>query len=298
MALPLLGQTEKREDGMALKDILLHVDEAGGHEARIALAVELARANNAHLTGLFAIEPISFSALAAPAGPDFAAAEAFQELQRQHGAVRAGLGERLGALFGDAARRAGIASEWRVVEEDAASAMALHARYADLAVVGQADPENPPAGEGVAEAVLLGSGRPVLAVPFIGAAAIGKRALIAWNGSREAARAVNDALPLLAGAEQVTVLSINPARGIGGEGNLPAADMALHLARHGVKAEASYTHSEDVSVGDIILSRAADLGADLIVMGGYGHSRAREFVLGGATRTLLHHMTVPVLLSH
>ncbi|HUJ98694.1 MAG TPA: universal stress protein [Stellaceae bacterium] len=283
---------------MALKDILLHVDEAGGHEARIALAVELARTNSAHLTGLFAIEPISFSALAAPGGPDFAAAEAFQELQRQHGAVRAGLGERLGAAFGDAARRAGITSEWRVVEEDAASAMALHARYADLAVVGQSDPENPPAGEGVAEAVLLGSGRPVLAVPFIGAAAIGKRALIAWNGSREAARAVNDALPLLVGAEQVTVLAINPARGIAGEGNLPAADMALHLARHGIKAEASYTHSEDVGVGDVILSRAADLGADLIVMGGYGHSRAREFVLGGATRTLLHHMTVPVLLSH
>ena len=158
--------------------------------------------------------------------------------------------------------------------------MVLHARYADLAVLGQADPDNPPLGAGVVEAVLLGSGRPALVVPFIGAESVGQRVLVAWNATREAARALNDAMPLLAQAEKVTVLSVNPERGIGGEGDLPAADIALHLARHGVKAEAAHTTAEDVSVGDILLSRAADLGADLIVMGGYGHSRAREFVLG------------------
>lgn len=284
---------------MALRDVLVHLEETRGEPARLALAVELARRSEGHLIGLFAVEPISFSALAAPGGPDFAAAEAFQEIQEQHRQARLKVGERLGARFKDAAFRAGVASsEWRVVEDDAASAVMLHARYADLAVIGQSDPDNPELGAGVAQSVLLGSGRPMLAVPFIGAEAIGKRVLVAWNASREAARAVNDALPLIQAAERVTVLSINPAGGIAGEGDVPAADIALHLARHGVKAEAAYTQAEDISVGEVILSRAADLGADLIVMGGYGHSRAREFVLGGATRTLLQHMTVPVLMSH
>ncbi len=283
---------------MALKDILVQVDDGRGYQARLALAAALAARSDGHLTGLFVIEPISFSALAAPGGPDFAAAEAFQAVEREHRAARLKLGERLAALFRDAADRAGVSSEWRVADDDAATAVVLHARYADLAVLGQADPDNPPLGAGVVEAVLLGSGRPALVVPFIGAKSVGERVLVAWNATREAARALNDAMPLLAQAEKVTVLSVNPERGIGGEGDLPAADIALHLARHGVKAEAAHTTAEDVSVGDILLSRAADLGADLIVMGGYGHSRAREFVLGGATRELLRHMTVPVLLSH
>lgn len=240
------------------------------------------------------------AALAIPGGADFATAETFQELERLHRTARLELTDRLRALFEASLERVGASGEWRVAEEDAAAAATRHAHYADLAVVGQTDPENPRRGADVAEAVLLGSGRPVLVVPYIGATSIGRRVLIAWNAQREAARALNDALPLMAGAEQVTVLSINPERGIGGEGDLPAADIALHLARHGVKAEAAYTRSdqEEISVGDVILSRAADLGTDLIVMGGYGHSRAREFVLGGATRTLLRQMTVPVLLSH
>ena len=283
---------------MALRDILVHLDETRGAAARLALAVEIARRNDAHLAGLFAVEPISFSAMAAPGGPDFAAAEAFQEIQEQHRQARLAVGKKLGARFKDEARRAGIASEWRVVETDSASAVTLHARYADLAIIGQDDPDNPAVAAGVAQSALLGSGRPVLVVPFIGAKSLGERVLVAWNATREAARAVNDALPLIEGAKQVTVLSINPARGIAGEGDVPAADIAHHLARHGVKAEAAHTRTEDIGIGEVILSRAADLGADLIVMGGYGHSRAREFVLGGATRTLLQHMTVPVLLSH
>jgi nucleotide-binding universal stress UspA family protein len=285
---------------MPLKDILVQVDEARGHADRVALAAGLARANTGHLAGLFAIEPISFTALAAPGGADFAAAEAFQQIDQQHREARLKVAARLRALFQKTIDAAGVSGEWRIADSDAAAAMSLHAHYVDLAVVGQTDPENPPMGAGVPEAVLLASGRPVLVVPFIGAKAIGKRVLVSWNASRESARAVNDALPLMAGAEQVTVLSINPERGIAGEGDLPAADIALHLARHGIKAEAAYTQAdpEEVSVGDVILSRAADLGADLIVMGGYGHSRAREFVLGGATRTILQHMTMPVLFSH
>jgi nucleotide-binding universal stress UspA family protein len=287
------------EDRMALKDILLHVDDARGHEARLALAAELARRHEAHLAGVFVIEPVSFGGLASPGGADFAQVEAIQAIQEQHYAKRRALGERLGADFKSATDRAGVAGEWRVVEGDAATQMTLQARYADLAILGQSDPDHPVFGASVPEAALLGAGRPVLIVPYIGAGdSIGKRVLVAWNASREAARAVNDALPLLAQAGAVTVLSFNPERGIGGEGDVPAADVAHHLARHGIKAEAAYTVAEDIGIGELILSRAADLGADLVVMGGYGHSRAREFVLGGATRSMLRHMTVPVLLSH
>jgi nucleotide-binding universal stress UspA family protein len=283
---------------MALKDILVQVDDSRGHPSRIAHAAEIAARCGAHLTGLFVVDTVTFSALAAPGGPDFAAVDAFRALQDQHRAARFALADRLAALFSEAAERAGVTSEWRTAEDDPASAMALHARYADLAILGQADPDNPPVGADVVQTVLLNSGRPVLVVPFIGTESVGRRALVAWNAGREAARAVNDALPLLVRAEKVTVLAINPRHGIAGEGDVPAADIALHLARHGVQAEAAYTVAEDIGVGDMILSRAAELGADLIVMGGYGHSRAREFVLGGATRTLLRHMTAPVLLSH
>jgi nucleotide-binding universal stress UspA family protein len=147
--------------------------------------------------------------------------------------------------------------------------------------------------------VLLASGRPLLAVPYAGQfERVGDRVLVAWNASREATRAVNDALPLLRGATIVTVLAVNPKHGIEGHGDVPAADIVLHLARHGVKAEAAHTIANDISEGDALLSYAADLGADLIVAGGYGHSRARETVFGGVTRTLLEEMTVPMLLSH
>lgn len=281
---------------MALKDILVHEDGGRGHEARRALAAELASRQEAHLAGLFVIEPFTFPGVASLAQASLAAAEAAQARYR---AARRAAGDALGTEFRALADRAGLASEWRVVEADPATALAHHARYADLAVVGQTAPGAPPLGAAVPDAVLMGSGRPVLVVPYIGATApFCRRALVAWNATREATRAVHDALPLLEAAECVTVLSINPARGSDGEGALPAADIALHLARHGVKATATYTVAEDVSVGELILSRAADLAADLIVMGGYGHSRTRELVLGGTTRTLLRHMTMPVLLSH
>ena len=143
------------------------------------------------------------------------------------------------------------------------------------------------------------SGRPVLAVPYAGDfPVVGERVLVAWNASREAARAVNDALPLLAQAKMVTVLAVNPRFGIRGHGDVPAADIALHLARHGVKAEAAHTASGDIADSQALLSYAADISADLIVAGAYGHSRAREVIFGGMTRTLLREMTVPVLFSH
>ena len=284
---------------MGLKDILVHVDDARGNEARLRLAIELARRNDAHLTGLFVIEPVDIAMLAAPIGPDVAALATLDAIQEEHRAARRALADRLAATFRGATERAGIAAEWRLAEGAVTDLVILNARYADLAILGQIDPENPGVSAPSPEAVLLGSGRPILVVPYIGAGeTVGRRVLAAWSASREASRALNDALPLLEDAETVIVFSVNPARGIAGEGELPAADIALHLARHGIKAEAAYAVADDIGVGDVLLSRAADLGSDLMVMGGYGHSRLREIVLGGATRTVLRHMTVPVLLSH
>jgi nucleotide-binding universal stress UspA family protein len=145
--------------------------------------------------------------------------------------------------------------------------------------------------------LVLSVGRPVLFVPYAGRfPATGKRVLVAWNASREAARAVSDALPLLARAESFEVVAFEPRPGDHGE--VPGADIALYLARHGVKATAARQSAPEIDIGAQILSRAADTGADLIVMGGYGHSRLRELVLGGVTRSMLEAMTVPVLMSH
>jgi len=284
---------------MALKDILVHVDDRRGAASRVELAAALGGAHGAHVAGLFVIEPISFAGIAAPVGADIAAPAIYETVLEQHLTRRRAVAQTLGENFVATVEGAGGRAEWSVVLGDPGRIVPLHARYADLAVLAQGDPDDPAVDAGIAALTLLGSGRPVLVVPYIGVTApVGRRVLAAWNATREAARAVNDALPLLQRAERVTVLSIDPQQGIAGDGDLPAADIALHLARHGIRAEAAYTVAEDVGVGDLILSRAADLGADLIVMGGYGHSRLRELALGGVTQTLLQEMTVPVLLSH
>jgi hypothetical protein len=146
---------------------------------------------------------------------------------------------RVEAAFRERLRLDGVAGEWRLVEGIAAEQVALHARYADLAVIGQEDPDGgPPAAGAVIEGALFSSGRPVLVVPYVGRfETVGRRVLIGWDAGREAARAVNDALPLIARAESSTVFAVNPRRGPGGHGAEPGADIAQHLARHGLKVE-------------------------------------------------------------
>ena len=164
--------------------------------------------------------------------------------------------------------------------------------------MGQDGPNGSANGVGhLAEEVVLTSGKPILVIPYIGAGkAMGKRVLVAWDASREAARAVADAMPMLEQADEVMVLAVNP--GNGAHGAEPGADIALHLARHGIKAEAQHIEAHDISVADVLLSRVADLSVDLIVMGAYGHSRLREIILGGVTRQVFEQMTVPVLMTH
>ncbi|HXZ00427.1 MAG TPA: universal stress protein [Stellaceae bacterium] len=285
---------------MAIKDILVHLDASARSEVRLAVAADLARRHGAHLTALFVIEQLSAALFYGDAGGfvDVQLVEEMMDKIRERAMVEA---RRVEQGFHDRVRRDGIEGEWRLVEGAAADTVALHARYADLAVVGQHDPDDTTLSSAaqVAASTLLASGRPVLIVPYIGAiATLGQTVLVGWKSSREAARAINDALPLLRQARSVTVLAINPEQGIGGDGDVPAADIALHLARHGVKAAAAHTVAAEISAGDALLNHADEIGADLIVAGGYGHARLREFVFGGVTRTLLTTMTVPVFLSH
>ena len=190
--------------------------------------------------------------------------------------------------------------EWRETGADALSAVALHARYADLVVIGQQNTDLPSGvDQDFAHSLPVAAGRPVLVVPYaFERRPIGRQVLVAWNASREAARAVQDALPILERAGQVHVVSFDPEISDSAHDKEPGADIALYLARHGVKVTVSRHAVPDLEIGPQLLSRAFDLSADLIVMGAWGHSRLREFFLGGVTRTLLESMTVPVLMSH
>jgi len=204
------------------------------------------------------------------------------------------------ARFEQAANRAGISAETRTINASLAGAadkIGSIGRRFDLIIVGQPDRQKPTADQVIDEGVLFGSGRPVIFVPFIhkGAAKL-DRVMICWDGGRAAARAVGDALPILKKAKEVEVLIISDKPGKTDE--VPGADLGQHLARHGLKVDVKRITSPDIDVPSTILSHASDSSADMIVMGGYGHSRLREFVLGGATRGLLEAMTVPVLMSH
>jgi nucleotide-binding universal stress UspA family protein len=281
---------------MAMKDILVHLDATAASAARLDVAAGLAQRLGAHLVGLFVVD----IPLPVFAGGDVGGGAVTAELLTQLRDSAVADAARIAPTFQERLRRDGISGEWREAEGSTPPQVALHGRYADLVVVGQSNPDGGnPAAEATVEAALFTSGRPVLVVPYTWkGGTVGQRALLGWNASREAARAVNDALPLLQGAANVTVLTINATATPGGHGEQPGADIALHLARHGLKVTVRHVDGADIGAGDLILNEAADLQADLIVMGGYGHSRLRELVLGGATRTILKQMTAPVLLSH
>jgi len=276
---------------MTYKTILVHVDNGKYCPARLDMAIGLARRFDAHLVGL--------NALTAMRLPAHAIAEAGAMLIEAQKAFALEQASRAESLFVKATAGAGLASvEWRVSADDAVDATTLHARYADLVVLGQPRERDGSSVEmDFPERVVLAAGRPVLIVPYAGKFdGVGKRALVAWNAGREATRALTDAIPLLREAEQVHVVAFNPEGTA--HGTVPGADIGLYLARHGVPVEVAYHRADDIDVGNQLLSRVADLGIDLIVMGAYGHSRLRELVMGGASRTILQSMTAPVLLSH
>ena len=198
------------------------------------------------------------------------------------------------------AKREGLSAEHRIIEASLGGAASLFGRIArrfDLAVVGQMDPERMMPDDLLIESALFESGRPVVVVPYIQKAGLKlDRVMVCWDSSRNAARAIADALPFLKRGKMIEIVMV--ASGGGKTDELPGVDLGEHLARHDLKVDVKRLVATDVDVANVILSHAADCGADFIVMGGYGHSRLREFVLGGATRGILESMTAPVLMAH
>ena len=285
---------------MAVKDLLVHLDASPRSDAWLAVGAALAVKHGAHLTGLYVVD-------LPPPEVFYGFPSAFMDAQRAEDVIvgmRANRMQEAATVetkFRDQLRRNALAGEWRVAEGETGEVLALHGRYADMTILGQPNPAEVGAGRApdLSIGALMAAGRPLLVVPYAGSfETLGSNVLVGWNATREAARAVNDALPLLRTANKVTVLSINPQRGIRGDGDVPAADIALHLARHGITAEAAHTIASDIGEGDALLSYAADIGADLLVCGMYGHSRLHELAFGGVTRSLLAEMTVPVFMVH
>jgi nucleotide-binding universal stress UspA family protein len=280
---------------MSWKDLLVQIDGGRPAGSRVDAAIGLARTFGAHLTGLVLInEPVVPGFVMAQIPTDAWDAQV-QERRRE--------AESLAERFRTAVSRAGLNVDSRIdsgEDNEIAPIMAMHVRHADLAILGQADPDDAqPGGKTLVGDIALSCGRPVLVVPYIGAGkTLGERIVVAWDGGREATRAVNDALPLLKRARKVSVITINAGTRPGRHGGLAGADISLHLARHGVKVEVQALEVRDIGVGDALLSRLSDEGADLLVMGAYGRSRLRETLLGGVTQQVLATMTVPVLMSH
>lgn len=277
---------------MSYKDILVYADGGKAANARLDVACALARHHDAHLTALHVRALPYIPADFGPGVPPMVI-----EWQEQ---AADQLAEEAKKAVDDAARRTGETIEYRLVRGDVGPVALLHSRYADLVVVSQGSAEDvadASVADELPETLVMGSGRPVLVVPRYGQfPTLGERVVVAWSRTRESTRAVHDALPLLTRAKSVVVMEVNPKTGA--TPHIAGADLATHLARLGVKAEVSSTVADSIDVGDAILSRLSDLGADLLVMGAYGHSRLREYAFGGVTLDIMKHMTVPVLMSH
>jgi nucleotide-binding universal stress UspA family protein len=279
---------------MSYKTILVHADKSAHTAARIALAARIAIAEDAHLIGA---AMTGLSRFAHPHGSIASPDTPFPfDLSVLHDRVKQAL-----AAFTAQVEHLGVRSfEARLVDDDAEGGLVVQARYADLMIVGQADPhENQPSLiDELPQYVMLNTPRPVLIVPYAGQFAdLGKTPLLAWDGSQSATRAITAAIPLLKRADQVTLVVFNPDAAYDCHGEQPGADMALFLARHGVYVDV-VQHETALDIGDALLNLSGELQSDLLVMGGYGHRRWRELILGGATRTVLQSMTLPVLMSH
>ena len=278
---------------MAYKTILVHVDESPQWPERFEVAARLAADFGAHLVGLCILRRPELPGYIRSAEIAEMIAERSRDAEARVKKSRDMLLERLS--------RQGLSGECRVVEGEPQELASVHGRYADLLVISQADPSAPNGAAAMQDiqSVIFAAGRPLLIVPYVGQVkTLGTHVLVAWNASREATRAVTDALPLLQRAEKVTVMVVRPRSDAKAHGDVPGADIATYLARHGVKVEVSAEEGEGIEVGELILSRVADLSVDLLVTGAYSHSRLREWILGGVTRTMLESMTVPVLMAH
>lgn len=279
-----------------MKDILVHLDDSEGCSHRIRTAISLATKHDAHILGVALKIKSTIAEYIGEALPS-----GFQEAQRQ--AVEESARKALDR-FEKAAKEAGVSFETTTIERSAAkapAALAFYARHSDISILAQTDYDKGGAGFNTTlyEAVLFESGRPIYLVPYVGKKNQPvKTAVVAWDGGAKSARAVNDAIPLLQDREETIILVINPDDREGAHGQKPGEDIAAHLSRYGIKSRVERSTIRDIDIDKAILNFLAESGADLLVMGAYGHSRLREKAFGGVTQNILKEMTAPVLMSN
>jgi nucleotide-binding universal stress UspA family protein len=274
-----------------LKDIVVNLSGRGPQDFAGDYAISVAATFGAHAVGVaFLYEPVI------PDGALGAVPVDLIELQREENSK---LASSAVSRFEAAGKKAAASAETRVIDATFGSAPTLLAQIArrfDLAILGQAQREQGATDALMIEGALFESGRPIIVVPYIQKRGLTlERVLACWDGGHTAARAINDAMPFLERAKAVDIVMVAEERK---DDETAGAKLSEHLLRHGVKANVKRMAKGDIAIEDVILSYAADSGADFLVMGGYGHSRLREFILGGVTRGILASMTVPVLMSH
>ncbi|MHB8120639.1 MAG: universal stress protein [Desulfuromonadaceae bacterium] len=271
---------------MALRNILVHMDSSPGCQTRLDVAINLARAHGANLKGLYVV--------------------AHEYYAPRHGGIEESGAKAMQALFTEKTASAGISAEWlyvdwSVVGVSAADIITSYTYYTDLVIIGQYDknaPNNTTPAD-FAERLGLAAGRPLLIIPCSGpCAALGERVLVAWKAGRESVRAVNDALPILKRAKNVSIVSVGSFghhdRAAEGSGH----QLCAHLAHHQVAAEHEQILATGFPIGELLLDNARNQNMDLIVMGGYAQTRRGGYVLGPVAAYLLTNMTIPIMLSH
>jgi len=280
---------------MSFQNLMVHLDDSKACSYRIEAAISLAKRQNAQLTGIAIALKSTISNYIG-----FEIPSSFGEAQQK--LVEEAVGTSVNN-FEKMAKEADIKYSSKIIKCDATKAAALlsfHARHTDLCFLGQPNPDEPGSSfrESLLNSILYASGRPVYVVPYVGRPNPKIRnAVIAWDGSKKAVRAVNDAIPLLKGRGEATILIINPNLRKGVHGKKPGKDIAAHLECHGIKTKIICQTFQDANTDTVILNYLSDAGADLLIMGAYNHSRLREKAFGGVTNTVLLQMTTPVLMS-
>jgi nucleotide-binding universal stress UspA family protein len=277
---------------MSYKDILVHVDSTMASRGRLRLALALAKRSDATVTGLHVIPE--------PGVPPYfkpSVVERIAEIYAENAREAADLAE---ALFHEETQRTTVKTAWECTEGDMDKTIGERARLSDLLVLGQFDTENPPTISAflLPAKVVFEAAAPILVVPNHGSFGdVGRLPLIAWDGSREAARAVGDAMPLLETAERVSVLAIEPLRHGHTDERAQTTALLTHLSRHAISARRKEMAADSKGVTANLLEHAVAVAADLLIMGAYGHSPIWEFMVGGTTQDLLERTTIPVLMS-
>jgi nucleotide-binding universal stress UspA family protein len=287
---------------MALKDLLVYVDQTDAAHSRLRLAADLAYRHESRLTVLFTrefsqrqVEMRKDAEIALISGEDF------DRLNQRIQLSIAAAADRLQSTIEALGREHHLEIEWRCVDGSALVVAPQHARYADLCILGPNERgDGASIGYDFSEKLLFVTGRPLVFIPSFGSVeTLGRRIVVGWNESRPATRAVSDALPLIERAERTTVITIDSADLVDRDGGRAADQLVQHLRRHSASVDA--VKLKDVparSIAEALQAEASALGADLIVTGAYGHSKLWESLVGGVTRDLLDHMKFPIFMSH